>query len=184
MKMMKKIKKITRFLSEISYKLKKEQQIFFKIVDINDDVVELQIKGKTSSMKKNVLDVIYETYIISRLSPLDACSLGIFYGYNMKNLCLEKNPNSPLLCLSNEGRYRLISENRNKDIEFTDTKTHETFCKCPIATVKDYQIIEKFDPTQACYIGILAGIKTDKLENKTTHKNNVVPISGSKQLPQ
>lgn len=175
------IKRFISLLLEASSQIKKEQKVFFRIVDVNDGVVELHIKGKTSSMKKDILDVIYETYIISGLSSLDACSLGIYYGYNLKNLYSGRNSNYPLLCISNEGRYRLMSENRNGNIEFIDTKTNEKFCKCPIATSKNYQIIEKFDPTQACYIGILAGIKTHKLENKTVFENNIVSISNAKK---
>lgn len=180
----KRIKKFTILLSEVSYRIKKEQKIFFRIVDMNNGIVKLHVKGKASSMKKDVLDVIYETHIISGLSSPDACSLGVFYGYNLKSLYSGKNSNYPLLCISNEGRYRLTSENRDGNIEFIDTKTDEKFCKCPIIIAKDYQIIEQFDPTQACYIGILAGIKSRKLEDnqhKTTYENNVVPIFDSKK---
>ncbi len=180
----KKIKKFTTLLLEVLYRIKKEQKVFFRIVDMDNGVVELHVKGKTSSMKKNVLNVIYETHIISGLSSPDACSLGVFYGYNLKGLFSGRNFNYPLLCISNEGRYRLMSENREGNIEFIDTKTMEKFVKCPIAIAKDYQIIEKFDPTQACYIGILAGIKKHKLESnqqKTTYENNVVPIFNSKK---
>ena len=168
------------FCKEALYKIQKERKIFFRIVDINENFIELHVKGKSASAKKKVVDIIYENHIISGLSSCDACSLGVYYGFNLKNMCNDKIPiKYPLLCMNNSGRYRLLYEERDGNIAYMNTITNEKFVKSPICLAKDYNTIEQFDPTQACYIGILAGSKCHKLESstkKTTYNSNIIPL--------
>lgn len=132
-----------------------------------------------------MIDVIYEHHIISGLSSRDACTLGVYYGYNMKKMGSEhRSINYPLLCINNEGRYRLTHEDRDGNIGYIDTKTNENFLNSSIYLANNANIIDQFDPTQACYIGILAGYRSYRLEetsNKSTYSNNVVSLFDSKQ---
>lgn len=179
MKFLKKINNLKTVFSEVLFKVKKDQKIFFRIVNIYENTIELQVKGKTASIKKQVFDIIYESHIISSLSSLDACTLGVFYGFNLKKMGAIKNVNYPLLCINNEGKYRLHYEAQDGKICFINIKTKEETLQCPIDIAKDYRLIDEFDPTQACYIGILAGLRTRKMEkiSKTIDYNkNVVPL--------
>ena len=181
-----KIDNVKNFYKDVLYRIQKEKKIFFRIVHIDENHIELQVKGKTASLKKTkVVDVIYEHHIISGLSSRDACTLGVYYGYNLKKIGRENcSINYPLLCINNEGRYRLVNEDRDGNIGYMDTKTNEIFLNSPIYIANNAMIIDQFDPTQACYIGILAGYRSYRLEEtskKSTYNNNVVSLFDYKQ---
>lgn len=180
------INNVKNFYKDVLYRIQKEKKIFFKIIHIDQNYIELHVKGKTTSIKeKKVVDVIYEHHIISGLSSRDASMVGVYYGYNLKKIgSKNRSINYPLLCINNEGRYRLTHEDRDGNIGYMDTKTNEIFLKSPIYLANNVTIIDQFDPTQACYIGILAGYRSYRLEEtslKSTYNNNVVSLFDDKQ---
>ena len=59
-----------------------------------------------------------------------------------------------------------MSEHRDGKITCLHTKTKATVCVDPLSIAKDSIFIRQFDATQACHIGMLAGIKLDKSKNK------------------
>ena len=60
----------------------------------------------------------------------------------------------------------MVSQNRSGAIEYIDTITCIVYEDWPLNIARNRKIISGFDPSQACYIGVLAGVKTNKLSNK------------------
>ena len=62
------------------------------------------------------------------------------------------------LLTNTRGRYTISSEKRTGEIKYYDKKYKREYLEHPITIASNDYIISEFDSTQACYIGILAGI--------------------------
>jgi len=65
--------------------------------------------------------------------------------------------------LSNKtGQYCIAFQDRSGEVGYFDQKTRKEFLQQPLEMVKNTYLISQFDPSQACYIGLLAGISMEK----------------------
>jgi hypothetical protein len=60
------------------------------------------------------------------------------------------------------GKYRIHSMNRDGIISYLDTTKNLSHDRHPATIAKDETLISQFDPSQACYLGILAGLNADE----------------------
>lgn len=105
------------------YQIQREKAIIFRIIHIDKMGVQLRLKGKNAVFTQTLLDIVYQNTIISGLSPIDACQLGVFYGFNLNKLSAEEEKNYAPFAINNKGRYRITSQNRSGEITFIDTLT-------------------------------------------------------------
>lgn len=144
-------------------------QFFYKIEEIHlqKNLVILRCAGARTVLKLTLEDVIADSAIINGLCPEQACILGGCYGRLMKTSpdrsTKLKNAKEMTFLLSNKcGRYVIRYLHRNGEIEYYNKKTHQEFTEHPLTIVNNHYIIAEFDPTEACYIGILAGSSLER----------------------
>lgn len=140
----------------------------YRIEEIDADrrIVVLHCRGGVTILKLDISDTINDQSVISKLPPQHACLLGYYYGKTHREYTastthsLSKNMNNGFMLQHRIGRFKMHSQDREGTITYFDTKTQEFMSDTPINIARDRFIISNFDPCQACYIGILAGMST------------------------
>ena len=158
-----------------------------KIDPVNYQVL-LQIKGKRAVFSTNFVDIMESKSMLQSISALDACCIGFHYGRSSRSFSKKRASFISNFSFSMDhsfGQYRLISENGfTGEIKYIDKIYKKEFVELPTAVVQSSYIINKFDPTQACYIGFLAGIMIEKELNKKTSssKEKIQPLLQKKPM--
>ena len=158
---------IISFITKIKYlfhtfcEYAKTPEILYKIdeLDIEANQVTLHYYGSRAILKMSISHVINDEEIIGNLSSIQACWIGYNYSKYFSKI-RQKNINFSLHV--KKGRYKIISSERSGEIKYFDLKTRKEFQEHPINIVQNISVIEQFDPTQACYIGMLAGRTSEK----------------------
>jgi hypothetical protein len=88
--------------------------------------------------------------------------LGLNYGILSSKL--SRNPRNKenqidFFIVHNKSRYCVDQITRNGKIGYLDTKTGSSYIESPATITDNRHIIDRFDSSQACYIGILAGAR-------------------------
>lgn len=152
--------------------------VIYRIVDLKAEKLEVVIKclKTTALIDDKIPNIIKDEEILAGLEPIDACWLGVYYGR-----ALNKEPNKKIQKLTQDvnfllknkrGRYRIHSLNRGGRVSYLDTETNVSHEEWPVEIAKNETLINQFDPSQACYIGILAGLQGGK---STSKKNGGKP---------
>lgn len=148
---------------------KKSNYILYRIIDYVPKREEyiLQCINKKAVFYSKLAEIISDIDILYGLHPIQACYIGIRcseYLRKTKTNILAKNSvrNSREYEVCRYGRYFICSEDRKRNIYFTDHDTHEKFLMdpCDISVIKN--LIQEFDATHAFHIGLLAGYKLNK----------------------
>lgn len=142
-------------------------------IDINAAAVVIRCRGTRSIIRMSLAEAVFDPHITSGLSPQQACYLGGYYGRLLrqslvKGKALRKAKSMSFLLNDQQGQYRIAFQNRNGDLGYIDQKTGKEFIEAPLTIVSNEHIIKQFDPSQACYIGMLAGLS---LERDIQHDN-------------
>jgi hypothetical protein len=140
-----------------------------RIVEINTSSQEVvfHFKYKAVFLRCKLTEAIADLSVIDNLIPWEACWLGGYYGRALRasiegREALKKAKRMSFLLKNNRGRYRIVFQNRTGEIGYFDQKTKQEFIEHPLTVANNEHIISEFDPSQACYIGILAGISMEK----------------------
>ncbi|MEO8400326.1 MAG: hypothetical protein ABI597_00845 [Gammaproteobacteria bacterium] len=139
-------------------------------MDLKKQEVTLNIKRRSLILKYHFSEVIKEIWLIESLSIKDAALLGYFYGrcYRILQKNNAKNLNSsPFLFKKNKGVYKVLCQQRDGNIVFTDRRSQETFVEHPDSILRNSHVLNNFDALQAFYIGMLVGLafKKENTEN-------------------
>ena len=136
----------------------------YKIEEVNlqKNLVVLHCTGTRTVLKLTIENVIADSAIINGLSAGQACVLGGCYGRMMRSASdrtkkLKSAKEMTFLLSNKSGRYVIRYQHRNGEIGYYNKKTRQEFTEHPLTIVNNHYIISEFDPTEACYIGILAG---------------------------
>lgn len=159
---------------------KSNHPVYYRIssIDIETQTAMLHLIQKNIFFKLSLSTIISTSQIIEGLSCQHACWVGTYYG-KLRMMNLKRNsPTKPsrksrYLLKHKYGQYKIICENRNGTVDCLHVKTGQIININPLSIATDDIFIKRFDATQACYIGILAGISMTK-EIKPTAKK-VVP---------
>lgn len=151
----------------------KSNFIFYKIVDsINDNKFTLQCINTSALFYANISDIVFDSYILQGLHPVQSCFIGIEYAKyikkyetNLKNSRIN-NQKMNQYSLNRYGYYSLCYQHRNGELCFVNNYTNEQFAMDPRDIALTEELITEFDATQAFYIGLLAGLK---INNPTKH---------------
>ncbi len=165
------IKKTLNYLAETYRQLSTELRIKYRVIEFNlkTQEVVLNVKRRSIILKFDFAEAIKEISIIDALSAVDAALLGYFYGrcYRLSQASNEVNKKikpSPLLLKKERGCFKIVSHNRDGNIGYVDSRTRQVSLENPVAIMRNFHVITNFDPTQACYIGILAGLSFEKVQ--------------------
>jgi len=156
-------------------------------IDAESQTVMFHIKSKAVFLKCKFSEAINNLDIIDQLTPWQACWLGGHFGRALRasldgRAPLKKAKQMSFLLRKQEGRNRIVFENRAGEIGYIDTKTHQEYVEHPVAIATNDHVIALFNPNQACYIGILAGIRMEKalnIDDGLCH-GNVINLVGAK----
>ncbi len=148
-------------------------------INVSKQEVKFQIKVKLPILKCSIEQAINELDLVDRLSPIEACYLGGHYGRaiseNRSNGKGDGNINKDIsfFLKKSVGRCQILHQKRSGAIGYYDKKLKKEFLNFPLIIVNDDNLISRFNSSQACYIGILAGIELGKkgLENGLIKKN-------------
>lgn len=166
---------IKKLLSQLLHKIafKKIDRVHYRLssVDSENQTLILHVIRKNIFIKQTFAEIIANPALISGFHPEEACWIGIYYGKALHSAAqgkthLKNIKNACYLLRHHHGSYKIMSEHRDGKITCLHTKTRETVCVDPLSIAKDSIFIRQFDSAQACYIGLLVGIKIDKGENK------------------
>jgi hypothetical protein len=180
--------KIKKFINSIIYRIlfRGNTNILFHIEEIDFPMNRALIRfiGTRTLIKTTIIELIQDPKILQSLSATQACWIGGCYGRYLQN-SLDQNKAFSNISLEtfslkeDKGIYRIISRDRSGEISYMHKKTKILYIKKPLDIVLNEKIINSFDPTQACYLGILAGVSLTKnhLDDvKKIRKNNDKPI--------
>lgn len=147
-------------------------------IDILRQEVKFQLKVKLPILKCSLYQAINDLRLISQLSSVEACYLGGHYGkvLSEKRLKSDNQSSMSFLLKNSLGRYSIVCQDRSGRIGYYDKYSKTTFSKKPIDIVKDENIIKYFNSSQACYIGILAGIELISLPQKDEGRTPCKPF--------
>lgn len=152
----------------------------YRIVEVNQTTQQIafQLKGKAIIVRCTFAEAIANHAVINGLLPTDACWIGGYYGRAMRasmegRQALRTAKNMTFLLKNNFGRYKIIFQNRDGEIGYIDNKTKQEFIEHPLTLVTNEYIVNHFDPSQACYLGILAGISMEKGLSSDKHSQDL-----------
>ncbi len=170
-------------ISKFKYSLFKKITVLKKYkvrlieVDMSSQDVIFHIRKRALFLKCKLAEAIADISIIEQLNPIDSCWLGGYYGRALRasyegRLPLKKAEKALNFLLDKEdGRYKVIFQNRRGEVGYLDKITKQEFVEHPLTIANNKHIISKFEASQACYIGVLAGISLEKFS--TIDKKNI-----------
>lgn len=162
------MKSLYQLVSQIYQDALKDKQYWYSIeeIDFDSQIVKIHVRGKHVVLSFRIQDAINDSVIINGLSPFDAACLGYSYGVGLRRQQVSpdhKKPYDFLLNLS-LGSLRILCQSRDGKIFYQDIVSQNSFSDAPLDIIQNSQLIVKFDSSQACYLGILAG-STEMREN-------------------
>lgn len=170
-------KNFKAFISRYLEYVRKGKQTLCRIEEVNvtRQQVIIHCRMVNEAIKLTFSEAVANIKLISNLPPTQASWLGAYYGKVLAETAqninsLKKKHSVPFLLQNTRGRYTISSEKRSGEIKYYDKINKIEFIEHPITIASNEYIISEFDPTQACYIGLLAGIY---MENKKI-KSNIV----------
>ncbi|OGT41295.1 MAG: hypothetical protein A3F13_09865 [Gammaproteobacteria bacterium RIFCSPHIGHO2_12_FULL_40_19] len=151
-------------------------------IDISKKVVVVRSRGARAVLKLSIAEAIADPSIIANLLPVQACWLGYYAGllYDPAEIQKQKqylkNAEGVFSLKCAAGQYRVVSQDRKGEITYMKSNDTDVITEYPINIVQDEVTISKFDASQACYIGILAGIYVTKYGNNAQTIQKKPPI--------
>ena len=172
--------KVLGILSSVHSMISQYEIATYIIEEINmkSHLVVIRCIGSRTIVKLTLESLVTDRTIINGLSAQQACMVGGYYG-RLLRASLEgreafKKVKNMTFLLNNKGkRYIIAFQNRNGNIGYYDKKTRQEFVEHPLSMVNHDYIIAGFDPSEACYIGILAGINIEKAVSSGKELNSV-----------
>lgn len=140
---------------------------FIEEIDMPGHLVYLRCVGTRIVIKFKIESLIADMSVVNGLTPGQSCVLGGCYGRLLRAAlegrdALSRAKRMDFLLSNRSGRYKITFQNRNGDIGYFDQKTGQEFVEHPLSLVSNDFVVSELDPSQACYLGILAGISVEK----------------------
>lgn len=149
-------------------------------IDFYKRRVVIRCRGLRTIVKTSFEEAVYNADLIAGLSPIQACALGGYFGRAFRDqhgddhkTSHKKASNMSFLLKNNTGKYCISFQDRSGEVGYFDRHTRKEFLQQPLEIVKDSYLISQFDPSQACYLGLLAGLSIEKeieLDKKLGHR--------------
>lgn len=181
--------KIKEALKSIKLLLPK-YQYNYRIAEIDSfsQQVVIHIKSKNIFIRYSFSEAITHMNIIDEISPLEACWIGGYYGKSLRasfgkgQQALKKAEDMSFLLRKKRGLYKIMFQNRSGEIGYCNQNTGQEFVEHALTVANNLCLISNFDPSQACYIGILAGINMKRaldVDSKLNQNNNISNLTTS-----
>jgi|GEM_PF-2544604 hypothetical protein len=141
-------------------------------IDLSTQKVSFKLKNKSTVLKYDLLEALTDKDIIDGLSSTEASWIGGYFGRalreNSESSIAKKHTTAmdSFLVDTNQSRYRVTCRHRDGKISYIDKSTKKEYTEHPVTIVTTNHVITDFNPSQACYIGILAGLHFDKAQKE------------------
>lgn len=147
-------------------------------IDLVNNKMVIYCRGTEATIHLSFDQIINDVAMISNFAPKHASWIGYYYGkYYAAMLNKKSNYSAPFDAFTHDGHEEFCIKmlTRQGLLAYLDKKTNELNYMRPIRIMATDHLITKFNPLQACYIGILSGIAKSKPTNHTTlsHHNTV-----------
>jgi hypothetical protein len=163
------IEKKASIITKIKHSLHNPDQALYRIEEINTKLNEVVLHsyGMRVTLRSPIVEIIADHNIINNLSAPHACWLGYYYGKQQRaetNITTTKHQmkHVGVNLRDNKGHYKIISQERNGEIKYINIQSRKEFKKSPLFIAQNETLISQFDPSQACHIGMLAGLAANK----------------------
>ncbi|MFT3741564.1 MAG: hypothetical protein QM752_02655 [Gammaproteobacteria bacterium] len=139
-------------------------QFFYKIIDNYNDKYVIQCANTSSIFYVKMVEILRDTEILYNLHPMQACYIGIEYSKNFdKSPTDNKNYSKFYETQLTHAELVLSYRDRKGDLCFIKKDTNERYIMDPRDIALSRELINKFDSSQAFYIGLFAGMKMNIL---------------------
>jgi hypothetical protein len=157
--------------------------------DVEKQEVIFRLAMKSPVFRLPIIEAIYHSGLVDLLAPLEACWLGGYYGRHISASFQAKTTTPPdkqikFLWKDSQAQYRVMSLNRHQDICYCDQKNKKIFTESALSIANNRYIISKFNATQACYIGVLAGLMMQKTRIPQQMQQKTPPLATLRLVTQ
>jgi hypothetical protein len=132
-------------------------------INLDNFKVFLYTRGCSFNNTFYLHDIIFDSSLLSNLSPESAAFIGYWYGKNYNEMIKKSDGRIFNYMIRNNSIFnnQLISLGRNNYISFLSKSItgNKQYSMLPFEIINRKHIINGFHPIHACYIGILVGIK-------------------------
>lgn len=134
-------------------------------LDVEQNVAVIRSRGMRTVLRLSLMDAIADPLIIDNLPPIQACWLGYHASQfeadlsNIQTSLMTQRKQKNFRLKFNRGCYKILAQNRDGTVEYLDIKSKSVHVMKPSIMVRHNALISNFDSSQACYIGVLAGIE-------------------------
>lgn len=163
-------KKILNFLKSIFYRAFKSNSSLCHIeeIDLVRNVIVIHCRGVDAPIKLSFDEIINDSVMLSNFSSKHASWIGYYYGKYYKGLVNQKRHCNIPFSFSQTTPHEKCSVTmvtRHGNLVYVNHATNTTHTMHPIRIMANKDLIMRFEPMQACYIGILSGISEEKISN-------------------
>jgi hypothetical protein len=142
-------------------------------IDLSKEEVKFQIKMKLPILKCSISQAINELNLVAHISAIEACYLGGHYGKMIGSrsrsdggIIKKTDEIKSFLMKDSADRCQILYKDRSGNICYFDKKRQREFIESPLSISNNQKLISLFNSSQACYIGISAGIQFEKIAKK------------------
>lgn len=141
----------------------------FRLERVNSENSTASIYCRSAKILINqkIHEIVCDTNIIHNMSSIHSGYLGYYYG-----LLLDKQK-TDVSFLRNKhksgfflraGSYVILSITRDGRVNYKNKNSNTIYTKHPLDIYRNESVLISFEPSQSCYIGILAGISQKKYQ--------------------
>lgn len=164
------VSKFIAALKAIYHLLRDSEKILYRVEEIDSARRRAIIycHGTRTILRLTIAEIIYDPEIIFNLPAVQSYKIGYYFGsiYKKGSEPFKRGKKATFLLSFKRGRFKIISQNRDGSLIYLDTKLNITRAELPINIIKNEHVISNFDPSQACYIGILTGIESNNQKRR------------------
>jgi hypothetical protein len=161
------IEKIIDLKKPASSKL--EDFVFYRLVSYSvknrEATYKIQCINTNRIFYASLQELIFDESILGGLHPLQACYIGLKHAKQLAEL-KSYNHSGHANCSNRYGAYSLVFQDRFGNAGFLDTVSRKQFLMAPSEIVLSESLISNFDAAQAFQIGVLAGLKNGKNQQR------------------
>lgn len=146
-------------------------------IDLVKKIAIINCRYISTSIKISLAEIIYDQILISNLLSKQAAWIGYYCGINYRqSINNDRKKHNVIIPLMDENyEYMIVAIDRKGNLTYFDKTNNLNCVTTPLLILKTKDLLNKFSPIQAYYIGMLSGLSMDKntIINKKTNKPNL-----------
>lgn len=159
----------------------------FRLDKINSEncTASIYCRGARVVINQKIHEVICNANIIHNMNSIQSSYLGYHYGLLLENsksdvsFLLTKKRRSKFFLNFSKGENIILSITRDGHINYKNKNSDEINTKSPLDIYRNESSLIYFEPSQACYIGILAGLSQRKSPRHNTPRLKLVSMENA-----